>query len=173
MARSSQPTTATRFSKRTCSEVINTIYPLLDRMMSRGRGQIGIVASIAAFVPLPDSPSYCGSKAALLNYGVALRHLVRPRGVDVSVICPGYITTPMLQQETGWKPFEVSVERAAELIHRGLSRKRAVIAFPFPLALAARIGGLLPDWAQRIVLVAFRFNVRPRTVTNAPHSPNQ
>jgi short-subunit dehydrogenase len=148
--------------------VINTIYPLLDRMMSRGRGQIGIVASMAAFVPLPDSPSYCGSKAALLNYGVALRHLVRPRGVDVSVICPGYITTPMLQQETGWKPFEVSVERAAELIHRGLSRKRSVIAFPFPLALAARIGGLLPDWAQRIVLVAFRFNVRPRAVKNAP-----
>ncbi len=148
--------------------VINTIYPLLDRMMSRGSGQIGIVASVAAFVPLPDSPSYCGSKAALLNYGRALRHLVRSRGVSVSVICPGYITTPMLQQETGWKPFEVSVERAAELIQRGLSRKRAVIAFPFPLALAARIGGLLPDWAQRIVLVAFRFSVRPRTVAKAP-----
>src|SRR5262249_17512933 len=48
--------------------VLNTIQPLLPAMMSRRKGQIAIISSIAAFIPLPDSPSYCASKSAVLNY---------------------------------------------------------------------------------------------------------
>jgi short-subunit dehydrogenase len=142
--------------------VVNAIHPLLPRMMSRGRGQIGIVGSIAGLVPLPDSPSYCASKSAILSYGLALRGLMRPRGIGVTVICAGYVTTSMSQQESGWKPFEMSAARAAELIHRGLARNQAVVAFPFLLALLARIGGILPDWTRRWCLVPFRFTVTPR-----------
>ena len=142
--------------------VVNAIHPLLPRMMSRGHGQIGIMGSIASFVPLPDSPSYCASKSAVLSYGLALRNLLRPRGIDVSVICPGYVATSMSQQESGWKPFEMSAARAAELIYRGLLRNRALIAFPYLLALLARIGGVLPDWMLRWFLQPFRFAVTPR-----------
>jgi NADP-dependent 3-hydroxy acid dehydrogenase YdfG len=53
--------------------VLNSIQPVLPRMMARRRGQIGIMSSIAAFIPLPDAPSYCASKSALLTYGLALR----------------------------------------------------------------------------------------------------
>lgn len=102
--------------------VLNSIQPLLPRMISRGHGQIGIVSSIAAFVPLPDSPSYCASKSAVLSYGLALRTLLRPRGIGVSVICPGYVTTPMMRQELGPKPFKMPPEKAADLIVRGLAR---------------------------------------------------
>jgi short-subunit dehydrogenase len=147
--------------------VVNTIHPLLPRMIARGRGQIGIVGSIAGFVPLPDSPSYCASKSAILSYGLALRGLLRPCGIGVSVICAGYVTTSMSQQESGWKPFEMSAARAADLIHRGLSRNQAVIAFPFLLALLARIGGILPDGARRWCLVPFRFTVTPRADRDA------
>jgi short-subunit dehydrogenase len=142
--------------------VLNAIHPLLPRMMSRGHGHIGIVASLAAFVPLPDSPSYCASKSAVLAYGMALRSLVRPRGVGVSVICPGYVTTAMTQQESGWKPLEMSAERAAELIYRGLARNRPIIAFPLLIAWLARIGGALPDGVRRRALKAFRFTVQSR-----------
>src|SRR6516164_4893234 len=45
--------------------VVNAIHPLLPRMMSRGHGQIGIVGSLAGFIPLPDAPSYCASKSAV------------------------------------------------------------------------------------------------------------
>jgi short-subunit dehydrogenase len=140
--------------------VLNAVHPLLPVMISRERGQIGIVASIAAFVPLPDTPSYCASKSAVLSYGLALRGLLRPRGIRVSVICPGYLTTPMMQQESGWKPFAMTPERAAELIDRGLARNRPIIAFPFLLALLARIGGALPDGVRRWTLLPFRFTVR-------------
>jgi short-subunit dehydrogenase len=130
-------------------------------MMSRGHGQIGIVGSLAGFIPLPDAPSYCASKSAVLSYGLALRSLLRPHGIGVSVICPGYVTTPMTQQESGWKPFEMSAERAAALICRGLARNRPIIAFPFLLALLSRIGGILPDRVRRWTDVPFRFTVQP------------
>jgi hypothetical protein len=68
----------------------------------------------------------------------------------------------MSQQESGWKPFEMSAARAAELIYRGLLRNRALIAFPYLLALLARIGGVLPDWMLRWFLQPFRFAVTPR-----------
>jgi hypothetical protein len=63
----------------------------------------------------------------------------------------------MTQQESGWKPFEMSAERAAALICRGLARNRPIIAFPFLLALLSRIGGILPDRVRRWTDVPFRF----------------
>jgi short-subunit dehydrogenase len=139
--------------------VLNSVHPLLPRMISRGRGQIGIVSSLAGFIPLPDAPSYCASKAAILSYGLALRGAVEGKGVRVSVICPGYVTTPMIAKETGWKPFEMSAERAADLALRGLAANRAVIAFPTILATLSWIGGMLPDRARRFTSRPFRFTV--------------
>ena len=81
--------------------VLNAVHPLLPRMMSRGHGQIGLVGSLAGFFPLPDAPSYSASKSAVLTYGLALRSFLRRRGIRVSVICPGYVTTPMTQRESG------------------------------------------------------------------------
>jgi short-subunit dehydrogenase len=140
--------------------VLNTIQPLLPKMIARGRGQIGIVGSLAGFVPLPDSPSYCASKSAVLAYGLCLRGLLRPHGIGVSVICPGYISTPMSRQESGWKPLEMSPERAATLVDRGLSRNQATIAFPFLMALLARLGGVLPDHIRQWTIGPFRFTVQ-------------
>lgn len=139
--------------------VLNTVQPLLPRMMTRRRGQIAIVSSLAGLIALRDSPSYCASKAAVLAYGRALRDLLIAYDVRVSVVCPGYVTTPMLRQETGAKPFEMPAERAAALIMRGLARNRPVIAFPFWFALATRIGALLPDSLRERATRGSRFRV--------------
>jgi short-subunit dehydrogenase len=140
--------------------VLNSIQPVLPRMMARHRGQIGIVSSIAAFVPLPDAPSYCGSKSAVLTYGLALRSALRQSGIGVSVICPGYVVTPMMQQESGRKPFAMAPESAADLIVRGLERNRSIIAFPFLFALITRLGGLLPDSVRRWTMPRFAVGER-------------
>lgn len=142
--------------------VLNTVQPLLPRMMARRRGQIAIASSLAALIPLRDSPSYCGSKAAVLTYGLSLRDLLRTSGIYVNVVCPGYVTTPMSQREVGDKPFEMLPSRAAAIILQGLKRNKAVIAFPFWFALATRIGGLLPDSLRERVTRASRFSVSPR-----------
>ncbi len=135
--------------------VLNTVQPLLAPMMERRSGQIAIVSSLAAFIALPDSPSYCASKSAVLSYGLALRALLADKGVNVSVICPGYITTPMSAREQVKKPQEMSAEKAAGIIVRGLEKNRAVIAFPRALALLTRLNALLPDRLRRAFLPRF------------------
>jgi short-subunit dehydrogenase len=111
---------------------------------------------------MPDVPSYCASKAAVLSYGLGLRAAVDDRGVRVSVICPGYVTTPMLANETGWRPFEMLPEKAADLVVRGLVANRAVIAFPRVLAAMSWIGGILPDRVRRLTSRPFRMTVARR-----------
>jgi short-subunit dehydrogenase len=141
---------------------LNTIQPLLPRMMARRSGQVAIVSSIAGFIPLPDAPSYGASKAATLSYGLALRALLAEHGIKVSVICPGYVRTPMMDQESGPKPSAMEPAAAAERILRGLARDKPVIAFPFLFSLMTRIGGLLPDRLRRRTQQPYRFTVAER-----------
>jgi short-subunit dehydrogenase len=139
--------------------VLNTIHPLLPRMVARKRGQIAIMSSLAGLTPLPDAPSYAASKAAVLNYGLSLRTAVHTSGVKVNVICPGHVRTPMTAREVGWKPFEMPVERAVELIVHGLACDKAVIAFPFVMVWLTRIGAVLPESIRRVTEKAFRYKV--------------
>lgn len=142
--------------------VLNAIHPLLPRMLARRKGTIVINSSVAAFVPLPQMPSYSASKAALLHYGLALRSGLRRQGIRVCVACPGYVVSPMTRQIQGATPFLVTAERAAERIHRGVARNRAVIAFPWPFTTTLRLIGFLPDRVRGMILSVGRFRVLPR-----------
>lgn len=132
---------------------LNTIAPLMERMRSRRHGQIGIVSSLSAYVGMPISPAYCGSKAAIKVYGEALRGWLAPQGVGVTVICPGFVKSDMSDRFPGPTPFRVSAEKAARLIQDGLARNRARIAFPFPLTLSMWFLSILPPalslWLQK------------------------
>jgi short-subunit dehydrogenase len=139
--------------------MLNTVQPIMPRMLARGRGQIAIMSSISALSPLPDACAYSASKAAVMSYGVALRDGVRHSGVRVNVLCPGFITSPMSSQIRGWKPMEMSAETAAKRIVDGLARDRAVIAFPWPLAFAARLSRFLPDKLRHVGMSPFRLYV--------------
>lgn len=138
---------------------LNTILPLAPLMAARGLGQIALMSSLAAFAPLPSSPGYGATKAALLVYGLALRERLRPSGVRVNVICPGYVDTDMGARYRGWRPLHMSAEAATGRIRRGLERDDGVIAFPRRLALAARLSPLVPEGLRRMALGAFRFEV--------------
>ena len=139
--------------------VMNTVQPVLPLMLARGRGQVAIMSSMSALLPMSDWPAYSASKAAVLSYGLALRDRVHAAGVRVSVLCPGYITTPMLAPIRGWKPLEMSADAAAERIVRGLARDRELIAFPWPLVFISRFGALLPDGLRRLGMKPFRFHM--------------
>lgn len=138
---------------------MNTVQPLIPAMMSRRQGQIAILSSIAGFVPLPDAPSYSASKAALTNYGLALRALLRPWDVGVSVFCLGYVDTPMILREQGAKPFKMPLDKAAALIVRDIAKNKALVVAPRFFGYLTRIGGLLPDRIRRHTMRPFRFTV--------------
>ena len=142
--------------------VAHVLRHFVPAMIARGHGQIGIMSSLAGFIPLADAPSYCASKAAVLSYGLGLRGAVEDKGIRVSVVCPGYVDTPMIAQETGWQPFKMSAEAAAEQTVRGLAANRAVIAFPSVLATMSWIGGQLPDRVRRLTARPFAFKVSSR-----------
>lgn len=133
--------------------VINTVAPLLPRFIDRRSGQIAIMSSLAGLVALPACPAYSASKAAILAYGTALRRLAAPHGVHISVICPGFVDTPMSADLPFHRPFLWSADRAARYVARALARGRREIVFPWPLALAVRTLGLLPAaMADRILI---------------------
>lgn len=130
--------------------VINTIHPIIERMKARGRGQIAIMSSLAGICPLPGAPAYSASKAAVRFYGDALRGKLKPHGVHVSVICPGWITTPLTEKNDFPMPFLMSPERAVSRIMHKLAQKKSRIAFPLRLYLPLRLLAILPvcasDW---------------------------
>lgn len=125
--------------------VINTVMPALPPMRSRRRGRIGIMSSLAGFRGFPGAPAYCASKAAVRVWGEALRGELAGDGVVVSVICPGFIVTPMTAVNTFKMPFLMDAGRAAAIIRRGLERKRGSIAFPWPMHVLARLAAGLPS----------------------------
>ncbi len=124
--------------------VIHTVEPLLPRMIARGSGHVAVLGSIAGYRGLPDHPAYCASKAGVRLYGEALRPLVAPSGVAVSVILPGFFDSAMSVKFQGPRPLMVSAERAAAIVRRGLDRRQRRIVFPRALGLLLQVLDVLP-----------------------------
>lgn len=143
--------------------VINTIAPLAPRMAARQRGRVVIVSSVAGLVGLPQSPSYCASKAALQTYAVSLRRMLAPVGVQVSVVVPGFIDTPMSASLPLAKPLMWTAEKAAATIAEGIRTGRREIKFPWPLVAVARLVGALPGAAGDLALRVLTSNERVST----------
>jgi short-subunit dehydrogenase len=110
--------------------VFNTIHPALPFMQQRRRGQIAIISSLAGFRGFIGAPAYGASKAAVRVYGEALRAEMAVHSVEVNVVCPGFIKTPMTDANNFRMPFLMDVTRASRLIRTGLLRNKARIAFP-------------------------------------------
>jgi short-subunit dehydrogenase len=124
--------------------VVHTVEPLLPRLVARRRGHIAIMSSLASFVSRPGAAAYCGSKAAVRIWGEGLRDRLLPQGVAVSVICPGFVDTPLTRRNPFPMPMLMTADAAADLIVARLAARPARIAFPWPMYLGARLTGLLP-----------------------------
>lgn len=135
--------------------VVNTLTGAIDAMQVRRRGQLVLISSLAGMRALPDMPSYSATKAAIIAYGHSLRGWLKPFGISVSIICPGFVTSPMSARHKGSKPFEMSAEKAAKLICQAIDNRRAFYAFPFILALGIRLQNLLPPSLGDLFLGGF------------------
>lgn len=126
--------------------LFNTVTPLIPAMVQRKRGQIALMGSLAGMRGLPSAPAYSTSKAAVAAYAQALRGWLGWYGVEVSLITPGYIRTPMTAKNPFPMPFLVEPSSAARLIVQGLEKNRARIAFPWQLYMAMAFMSHLPSW---------------------------
>jgi len=124
---------------------IATVSAVVPGMRERGRGQIALMSSLAAYFGLPLTPAYCASKAALKAYGESLRGGLASQGVAVNVVLPGFVNTAMSDRFPSAKPFMILPDRAARRIRHGLERNRARIAFPIPMSWGAWWLSVLPS----------------------------
>lgn len=132
--------------------VLNTVEPLMTRLMERRKGQIAVVSSLAGFIGLPYSASYNASKAAVRVWGESIRYVMKKYDVGVSVICPGFVVSRMTAQAPFPMPFLMTSAQASKIIRRGLAANRARIAFPIGTKAAVWFGSVLPGrWTARLL----------------------
>lgn len=135
------------------SGVLNSITPALTRMIKRGRGNLALMSSLAAFRGWPGAPAYCASKAAVKVYGEGLAGAIAETGVKVHVICPGFVRSPMTAVNHYRMPFMVSAEEAARIIMRGIEANKGRIAFPLISYMIVQLIGVLPDFLAQQFLI--------------------
>jgi short-subunit dehydrogenase len=126
--------------------LLGTLYlfdAVAQSMISRGSGRFAGIASIAGLRGLPSASVYSATKAAMQNFLEASRIELKPFGVGVTIINPGFVATPMTEKN-GRMPFLVKVDDAARIIADGLERGKPVIEFPRPMSLLMRTGRIIP-----------------------------
>ncbi|MEE9315472.1 MAG: SDR family NAD(P)-dependent oxidoreductase [Rhizobiaceae bacterium] len=126
--------------------VVNAFDAILPRMIERKQGHISWVASVAGYGGLPGGVSYGASKAALIHMAETAKMGLDDKGIDFSVINPGFVRTAMTAPNKHPMPFLMEVEDAAEKIVKGLKAKKYEIAFPWQLVWVLKIVNHLPRW---------------------------
>jgi len=122
---------------------INSIYEYFSEKKS---GQISIISSVAGYRGLPAAGAYCASKAALTSFAESLNFDMLKKNVRVSLISPGFIKTPMTDQNDFPMPMIKSPEFAANEIYKGLTIKKTFeIHFPKAFTYFLKFLQILPS----------------------------
>jgi short-subunit dehydrogenase len=119
--------------------VVNSVAAVLPQMIERKEGQLVVISSLAAYRGLPKSAAYSASKAAVSTFFESLRVDLVGSGVDVTIIHPGFIRTPMTAGRKKKLPFLLEVDDAARRIRRAVERRARTYAFPWQLAAVVRL----------------------------------
>ena len=122
-----------------------TFHPFIAPMLARGSGTLTGIASVAGIRGLPGHGAYCSSKAAVISYCESLRGELRPGGVRVVTICPGYIDTPLTRQNRYSMPFLMKPEDFADRAFRAIEAGASYRVIPWQMGVVARLLRLLPN----------------------------
>ncbi|MCX7797215.1 MAG: SDR family NAD(P)-dependent oxidoreductase [Melioribacter sp.] len=117
---------------------------LLPDFIRRKSGIIAGVSSLADNRGYSGSGFYCASKAAATIFLEGLRTELKPYGITVITIKPGFVKTPMTDKNEFKMPFLMSAQKAAQIILNGIKKEKRIIQFPFPTVISSRIIGCLP-----------------------------
>ncbi|WP_240162461.1 SDR family NAD(P)-dependent oxidoreductase [Glaciimonas sp. PAMC28666] len=116
----------------------------LPVLIKQGKGAIGIVASVAGYSGLPRAMAYGATKAALINLTECLYFDLRPRGIGVYLINPGFVETPLTADNDFPMPAIISATTAAKALIEGVERGEFHIHFPKRFTNWLRFARLLP-----------------------------
>ncbi|MGC3874179.1 SDR family NAD(P)-dependent oxidoreductase [Halomonas sp. GXIMD04776] len=130
---------------------IDAALPLLRRARDRDGSHplFAAVSSASAYLPLPRAEAYGASKAALSHFLESLRLDLAAENIDVSIIHPGFVKTPLTDRNDFSMPMRVSPEFAADAIIKGLEKRALDIHFPRRFTFGIKLMGILPPALRR------------------------
>ena len=123
---------------------VNCFDAVIPQMIKRKQGQLVSISSLASFRGLPQSGAYCASKAALSTMTESMRIDLKPHNIDVSLIFPGFIKTPLTDRNQYKMPLLMGTDKGVEEIFKAIQRKKLYYAFPAPLSILVKSLRFLP-----------------------------
>lgn len=148
------PMTMPKYDAGLCAKTMRVNYEgatnlfaaVVPKMVEQRSGHVVGVSSVAAFRGLPASGPYSASKAALTTMLESMRLELRPLGIAVTAVHPGFIRTDMTAKNDFAMPFLMELEDAGRLLERKLWSRPREVEFPWQLATLGRLSRWLPDW---------------------------
>lgn len=132
---------------------------VLPQMIKRKSGQIVGISNLASYRGLRGAGAYCSSKAALVSVMESFRMDLKQYNVSATLVCPGFIKTPMTDRNLYKMPFLMPLEKGVDHIYTAILRKKAKYSFPWQMATLVKIGRLLPVWLYD-ALISSRKNIK-------------
>ena len=123
---------------------VNAVHAVLPHMLERGSGHLVAISSLAGIRGLPKSAAYSASKAAMTAFFESVRLDVAHKGVDVTIIQPGFIRTPLTAGREAKMPFLMYLDDAIPHFIRAIEKRKKFAAFPWQLATIVRLGKVIP-----------------------------
>lgn len=121
------------------------LEPMIPKLIAQGKGEIVFISSLASQLTMPTSIAYSSSKRALNAYAEGLHYQLRPHGITITTIMPGFIDSEMTQKNAFKMPFFLSTEAGVKRIVHAIERKKIRYAFPFRFYLMIRFVSLFPQ----------------------------
>jgi short-subunit dehydrogenase len=150
--------------------VVNAALPMLRAKNELSatqpkQAQLAFMSSSVTYQALPRAGAYGASKAALRYFAECLRLDLQHEGIDVRVISPGFVKTPLTDKNDFPMPFRISAEQAAQRIEQGLNANKFDISFPRRFTSLLKLVSFLPD--------SVRFKLLGKSSRHAGHgTPN-
>lgn len=140
---------------------VSTFEPFIDSMAQRRGGTLVGIASVAGVRGLPGAGAYSASKSAVATYCESLRLELKPKGISVVTIAPGYVKSEMTAINPYSMPFLLETDEFARRAAKAIAAKRCYAVIPWQMAIVARLMRLLPPW------------LFDRLAINAPRKPRR
>jgi short-subunit dehydrogenase len=126
------------------TSVYNGLDAFLPDLIMQKSGAIALVSSVAGFRGLPKALVYGPTKAAMINLAEVLYNDLKPYGISVYLINPGFVETPLTAQNEFKMPALISSEQAADEIIKGFAKGQFEMHFPKRFTRMLKLMRLLP-----------------------------
>ena len=126
--------------------IIHCIEVFLPYLRKKKNSQLVIMSSVAGYRGLPHASAYCSTKAALISFAESIYNQCKPLGIQVRIICPGFVKTPLTDKNNFKMPMIISAKQAGQIIYNKLTKSKDFeIVFPKLFGFVMKVLKHLPN----------------------------